>query len=350
MPKKDFKKKKESQHWPSYARGIKREAKKLSNSGANDFAPLIEKASQIEDPYYTAIALAWIGKQMSGTNLDPDSAFLDALTVSRKVREEWRQSEVLTHIASEMSKANAGDLHKLAIEIMSLHDTEIREKTLQIAKRTMSRRGVDFTKNIKKIPLPSQPAPIPKKRSQMVYTPENGKNGKITLGLYNTYAGKTLKEAHIRAISRAGPICFAFGLNLGLFNFPENDLKTVVSIVEKQSQIGDQGRYFRLLYEKNRLFISKSPKSPYLKGLGNLVVTTSHPDPDKETPLEKIPKKERPFIVLVGLGTQGISKHILELSHYHVELTGKGVSLETCTAIGVLAAKLVQFKLITKGR
>jgi len=56
--------------------------------------------------------------------------------------------------------------------------------------------------------------------------------GRMTIGLYNSYDRVKFHEAHRRALARAGPVALAFDANLATFGFPyEKDLGTPLQIV-----------------------------------------------------------------------------------------------------------------------
>jgi hypothetical protein len=323
--------KKRTPHWPSYARALKREAGRRAE-GEGDFDPLIEKALGIEDPYYRAQALAWIARRMADAGVEGAKVFSEAVKAAKEVQQEWRRAEVLVHVASEMSKAGAGDFETLIDAMEAIRTPLHRRKALEAARRRMARAGVDFPKISAKASR--------EKRRPIVEAVTPRKDKKITLGLLNTYRGKTLREVHIRAASRAAPLCYAYGLNLCLFGFPLVDAEEVVSRVEKESRVGEGRSYIRGLFDEGRLFVLGVPKEATLPGLGEIVATTSQPDSKKRVQVDKIAEKSRPFCVLMGLGSRGLPKGILRLSRRHLELTGKGIPLETCTAMGVLAALL----------
>jgi hypothetical protein len=46
---------------------------------------------------------------------------------------------------------------------------------------------------------------------------------------------------------------------------------------------------------------------------------------------------EEGMVFLMGLGHDGLPEKVLENARHHLEFTGKRASLETCTAMGVLA-------------
>jgi hypothetical protein len=341
MPPVNPRKKTPKPHWPSYARSLKREAKSLSSSGA--CRPLINRALKIEEPYYRAQALAWIGGFMANAGLSPESTFTMAIGAAKDVEQEWRRSEILVLVAREMSKAKEGDLKNLIELISSLKNVEKRQEAFKAIKRLFAQRGVDITDILKEYTssrgLRKKASEIPKPAEKL--TKDFQRKSRITLGLYNTYEGKKLKDIHIRAIARAAPLCYAFDLNLCLFGFPIKNGEELISILESETQIGGKGALIRTLFEGGRLLFLDAPSKTVVPELGVLVATTSNPDPRKKSVLNRLSK---PFCVLMGLGGKGLPKSLLTLSSHHVELTGRNVSLETCTAMGVLAAKLERLK------
>jgi hypothetical protein len=313
MSKKVGSDEKKTPHCPSYARALKRRAKKLDKSAAENFTPLIDKAQSIEDPYYTAMALSWIGRRMMELGLEGEKVFSKAIDASEQVPQEWRRLEIMVFIEREISKTGAESSLKLIKAMKELANHEIPH--------THSLEKSKFQSDIK--------------------FNENRMHPNIVLGLFNTYVGKKLKDAHIRAVARAVPLCVAYGYKLCLFNFPLQDTRELALRIENQTLIKDSGKYVRLLIENDRLIVMDSPNTSVLPDGGLILSTTSKPDTQKRTPLDKILKLRAPlFYFLIGLGSSGLPKKILNLSNYHIELTGNNISLETCTAMGVLAANI----------
>jgi len=52
---------------------------------------------------------------------------------------------------------------------------------------------------------------------------------------------------------------------------------------------------------------------------------------------------------IVGLGRKGLPKKLRKKASYHWDVTGRGVSLETCTAMGYITARFATM-LELKGR
>src|SRR2546426_2936581 len=106
--------------------------------------------------------------------------------------------------------------------------------------------------------------------------------GRMTIGLYNSYDPVKFAEAHRRALARAGPIALAFDANLATFGFPyDKDLRTPVEIVRWISgttSIGESGKYLVELAEAGRFQTLDFPKKGVPPQLGDVVVTTKPPD------------------------------------------------------------------------
>jgi hypothetical protein len=340
MSKKEFHKSESRPHWPSYARALKREAKKIDKPGGEGFRILIERAASIEDPYYIALALAWIGRRMSELGLKSARVFSKSLESAKDVLQGWRRSEVLLLISKEMVKADLDDFKGLISAIKSIDDTLLKNKTLMDLKKIMARRGASWpSETIKashKVFSPS--TSLKKNGSKNAQFPIGKLQKHISIGLYNTYAGKTLTKNHIRVVARAAPLCIVYGFRLVLFNFPIDDVNEFVARVAGQTRIGDSGKYIQLLFERGWVIITNFNSESVDRWI--IVSTTSNPDPAKKAPLEDVLNLKGSLCFLMGLGSSGLSNKVRKSSKYHVELTGGGVSLETCTAMGVLASKL----------
>jgi len=169
----------------------------------------------------------------------------------------------------------------------------------------------------------------------------------ISLCLVNSYDKLKLHEIHLRSIARAIPLCYAFDFHLALldFNFWENERELVEQIMD-YTTIGEHGRYALKLLEKGRLhLINKIPAQ-----FGIIIATTSKPEKSKEISLYDLKSilKTKSTTFLIGLGRKGLSKDLLKTAKYHFDVTAKNISLETCTAIGVIATMV--FMLINAKR
>ena len=171
--------------------------------------------------------------------------------------------------------------------------------------------------------------------------------GRMTIGLYNTYDPRKFREAHRRILARAGPIARAFDCNLATFGFPyEQEMRTPQEIVDWLStttSIGDGGQYLIDLAKAGRFSIFDKPKKGFPPQFGEVIVTTRKPDPSKSiTPKELagMVKRGQSILLLFGLGPHGLPKEIFKIGKYHLDISGKGYSMETATAIGAVPAVL----------
>lgn len=166
----------------------------------------------------------------------------------------------------------------------------------------------------------------------------------LTLGLVNTYDKIKILDAHYRSIARAAPIAYSFGFALALFDFPfKMDTKELCSFVADKTTIGRSGLYLKEMLEQNHFFVFDLPKKGFQPQFGIPVVTTSNPDPKKSitpTALANDIITGGSYLMLVGLGHKGLPRNLFERARFHLDITGKGIPLETCTAIGALPAIL----------
>src|SRR3989337_3891193 len=88
--------------------------------------------------------------------------------------------------------------------------------------------------------------------------------GRMSIGLYNSYAPVRFREAHRRARARGGPIALAFDANLATFGFPyEKDLRTPIEVVRwvaSTTSIGEGGKYLVELAEAGRFTTYELPR------------------------------------------------------------------------------------------
>jgi hypothetical protein len=166
----------------------------------------------------------------------------------------------------------------------------------------------------------------------------------LTLGIVNTYDKIKVLDAHYRAIARAAPVCHAFGFHLALYDFPfKMTAEELVAYVMEKTTIGESGSYLKILYGKNHLSVSDLPKKGFPPQFGDIVITTSKPDLKKQVTPVKIAEealRNHSFLFLIGLGHKGLPKELFERGKYHLDITCKGLSFETCTAIGAIPAYL----------
>ena len=181
--------------------------------------------------------------------------------------------------------------------------------------------------------------------------------GRLTLGLYNSYDPVKFSEAHRRALARAGPVAFAFDCNLCVFGFPfDRDMRTPKEVAEwlvGTSSIGQGGDYIVKLAEGGRFSFFDSPKKGFPPQLGKIVVATRKPDPKRSMGPEEVAQMlvdGKSLLMVFGLGPRGLPDKILKMGEVHMDLTGKEVSFETCTALGAAPARVMTYVDVLKGQ
>ena len=170
---------------------------------------------------------------------------------------------------------------------------------------------------------------------------------RITFGIYNTYDPLKLREPHRRAIARAGALCAAYEINLALFGFPlPAELSTpleMADFVAKSTTIGQEGKYLLDIAGEGKVHIFDYPSRGFPPQLGIPIATTCRPEVRKKISpgevMDTLHHKKGVLLVL-GLGPRGLADDIKKICTYHLDITGKGYSLETCTAMGAIAGYL----------
>jgi hypothetical protein len=172
--------------------------------------------------------------------------------------------------------------------------------------------------------------------------------GRVTIGLYNSYDPVKFHESHRRALARAGPLALAFDCNLSTFGFPyDKELSTPVEIarwVSTTTSIGESGSYLIELSEKGRFSCFDFPGRGFPPQLGEIVVTTRKPEPGKEVSTDDIRqmlRSGRSVLLVFGLGPRGLPKEVFRMSGKHLDITGRKLSLETCTALGAVIGSIL---------
>ncbi len=154
----------------------------------------------------------------------------------------------------------------------------------------------------------------------------------------NTYDKLKLHEIHLRSIARAIPLCYAYNFHLALYDFPFwKDVRELIEDVVNYTTIGYPDYAYSLL-EKNRIHLIDKFHAHF----GDLIATTPNPDSKKALSFEEMVRviSKRSTTFLIGLGRKGLPKDLMEKARYHFEVTGRGVNLETCTAMGVIATTI----------
>jgi hypothetical protein len=171
--------------------------------------------------------------------------------------------------------------------------------------------------------------------------------GRVTIGLYNSYDPVKFHESHRRALARAGPLALAFDCNLATFGFPyDKELDTPAEIaqwISTTTSIGESGRYLIELAGKGRFSAFAFPKKGFPPQLGEIIVTTRKPLSSKKvapTEVRSLVASGQSVLLVFGLGPRGLPSEIFDMSAKHLDITGRGFSLETCTALGAVVALL----------
>lgn len=171
--------------------------------------------------------------------------------------------------------------------------------------------------------------------------------GRPTIALYNSYDPKNFREAHRRALARAGPLALAFDLNLATFGFPfPRDLGTPQEIadwVATTTSIGEHGGFLKELTAKGRFQTFDHPHRGFPPQLGEAVLTTRKPDLGKKRDLDEVVAmlaKGQSVALIFGLGPKGAPKEVFEMARHHLDITPGGFSLETCTAMGAVVGAI----------
>ncbi len=181
--------------------------------------------------------------------------------------------------------------------------------------------------------------------------------GRMTLGLYNCYDPKQWHDIMRITLARAAPVALAFDADVATFGFPFeqarrrgamktetlHDAGSVARFVADGTSIGEGGDHFHELVRAQRFAMFPFPTAQrgFSAKLGRLVATTPQPDSSKAiSPLDAAKELAagNAQLILFGLGPRGLPVDVLDAAPHHLELTGKGISLETATALGALPA------------
>jgi len=171
--------------------------------------------------------------------------------------------------------------------------------------------------------------------------------GRVTIGLYNSYDPVKFHEAHRRALARAGALALAFDCNLVTFGFPfDRNLTTPSEVAEwltSTTTIGESGAYLVELSSKGRFSCFGFPKNGFPPQLGAAIITTRKPEAKKSVPPSAVRSavaSGKSVLLVFGLGPRGLPKNLFEVAEMHMDITGGGFSLETCTALGAVVASI----------
>jgi len=140
----------------------------------------------------------------------------------------------------------------------------------------------------------------------------------------------------------------AFDCNLATFGFPfDNGLTTPVEIamwISTTTSIGESGKYLIDLAEKGRYSRFDFPNKGFPPQLGVPVVTTRRPSEAKHVSVDDLRvalASGQSVLLVFGLGPRGLPKDVFRIGQWHLDITGRGLSLETCTALGTVVGSLL---------
>ena len=155
-------------------------------------------------------------------------------------------------------------------------------------------------------------------------------------------------------LARVGPVAMAFDCDVATFGFPFEQARSrgakasealrtaqdIAAFVADSTSIGEGGDYFVDLVAKGRFHPHPFPSNGFPSAMGRLVATTPSPSNRKVTPLDvaRDLAAGHPQLLLFGLGPRGLPANVLSAAPDHLELTGRGISMETATALGALPA------------
>jgi len=149
-------------------------------------------------------------------------------------------------------------------------------------------------------------------------------------------------------LARAGPLALAFDCNLTTFGFPyDKELSTPIEIAEWVStttSIGESGSYLVELAKKGRFSAFDFPKKGFPPQFGDAIVTTRKPESGKAvspSDVRSMVASGRSALLVFGLGPRGLPREVFEMCKLHLDITTRGLSLETCTALGAVIGSLL---------
>jgi len=363
-------------------------------SGKMDLHKVADAMKGMKDPYFLVKTHIYVGYTLASMKEpESDRHFQEALEISSRVTDEEKRLELLRHLADSListsnfdlevliphadgfsdpakeanllshmagmlskgGHSNADDFFERALRSCDrIEKPNVRSSTLRNIATGLSRAGSPKAEEVLAAIEEIESSTTPKEKTQEshIQMEVGGSTGpkekgcemeqdhgprtngrRLTIGLFNTYE-KVLGLPHIRAIARAAPLCWAYDLDLVIIGFPLKDEQEALLKVKMDTAIGKEGKYLGELLNSGRLRLTPDINS---QKLGTLVATTSHPDPRKNTRLEDILTNEKHICFVLGVGRLGLPKYVLESSVHHLEFTGKDISFETATAMGILA-------------
>jgi hypothetical protein len=141
----------------------------------------------------------------------------------------------------------------------------------------------------------------------------------------------------------------AYEANLATLGFPfDKDLHTPVEVAQWLStttSIGRGGELLVELAEAGRFGVFEMLRKGFPPQLGRVVATTSRPDPGRRVdPTWAAGELAHggSLCMLFGLGPKGLPRDVIGFSKHHLDVTRRGVALETCTALGAVPAAIAE--------
>lgn len=287
------------------------------------------------DPETAAHLLATLGGRADrlGDRAQAVDWFRAGLVAAGRVADPARRAKIGLKIAEGFERADK-DAHAEAVRAQAAKEAERVSDPGEAA--AIERRIARSTGEEEPRAAQAPPTPV-----------DTSERRRDTLALYDTYEGG-LKSTHYRAVARAAPLCDAFGLGLALMGFPTDDLDDLVDRVSRETGIGGGGRHLRALHAAGRVHLvpctPASPPSDW-SAVGYPVATTPRPADAKRVSLAEAKVRagdgfDGRICLVMGLGRRGLPRNLLETTEAHYEITGADVSLETATAMGILADRL----------
>ena len=119
----------------------------------------------------------------------------------------------------------------------------------------------------------------------------------------------------------------------------------VAAWLSTTTSIGKGGELLVDLAEAGRFGVFGTPRRGFPPQLGTVVATTSRPDAARRVdPAWAAGElaRGRSLCMLFGLGPRGLPRDVIALSRHHLDVTRRGVALETCTALGAVPAAIAE--------
>lgn len=176
---------------------------------------------------------------------------------------------------------------------------------------------------------------------------DSARRGRVTLGIVNTYDRRAMREPHRRAISRAGAVAAAFESNLALFGFPlPQGARTPEQLAEwasTKTTIGQDAAYFVELARAGHVGLFGEVDKGFPLQLGTPIATSSQVRVGKGIRLEELAARLRAgesVLLVFGLGPHGLPAQARRACQSDFDVSQRGYSLETATAIGAVMSAL----------